>query len=209
MDSFGDLPNSLLLSFLPIFVAMDAVGTLPFLLALTEEMTPSERRRVVRVSIVTAAGVGFIFLVLGNWTLHVLSIQKGDFAVAGGLILLALSIVYLVTGKLMDELVKDEMVAVVPIGTPLLAGPATLTTILLMVTRYTQDHSMAYSMGVVALSFLLNLLIAWLAFAQSQRIADFLGEGGLKAVSKISSLLLAAIAVMMIREGILLIIDDL
>jgi multiple antibiotic resistance protein len=208
MDSPGDFATFLLQSFLLILVAMDAIGTLPFLLSLTRNMTPSERRRVTRISILTAAVLGFVFLFVGNWVLSVLSIQKGDFAVAGGLILLSLSVVYLVTGKLVDELVKDEMVAVVPIGTPLLVGPATLTAILLQVTNYHQEHSMASSVGIVSLAFVINLLAAWLVFAQSQRIADFLGEGGLRAVSRIASLLLAAIAVKMIRDGIILIIED-
>lgn len=86
------------------------------------------------------------------------------------------------------------MIAVVPIGTPLLSGPATITTLLLLIGQF--------SLYMVLLSFVLNLLIAWLLFLASSQIIRFMGEGGLKAVSSVFNLLLAAIAVSMIIRGL-------
>ncbi len=118
------------------------------------------------------------------------------FAIAGGLILLALSINYMITGR-MVEVVKEEMVAVVPIGTPLTVGPATITTLLLLATQY--------PIYMVLLSFALNMLIVWISFLTSEQIVHALGEGGIKAVSRVSALLLAAIGVNMIIRGLVLV----
>ena len=82
----------------------------------------------------------------------------------------------------------------VPIGTPLVTGPAVLTTILILVDTY--------GVYLTVMSFLANLLIAWVVFTYAGGISRFLGKAGSKAVSKIAHLLLAAIAVMMMRVGI-------
>lgn len=92
------------------------------------------------------------------------------------------------------ELIKEEMVAVVPIGTPLTVGPATITTLLLLATQF--------PIYMVLVSFALNMLIAWGIFMAGGQIAHFFGQGGLKAVSRVFSLLLAAIAVTMIIHGL-------
>jgi multiple antibiotic resistance protein len=190
MDSIGE---SFVLTFVPLFIVIDALGNLPFVIALSEEMTNPERRKMVHIAIGTATAVGFAFLFLGKFILDVLGISVGSFAIAGGLILLVLSIRYMTTGH-MVELVKEEMVAVVPIGTPLTAGPATVTTLLLLATQF--------SLWIVSLSFVLNVLITWIIFLLSNQIAKVLGRGGLRAISRVFSLLLAAIAVSMVIRGL-------
>ena len=184
------------LAFIPLFVAIDAIGILPFILALTQDSNPRERPKVVRYAMLTALGLGLGFIAIGKGVFSVLGVEVADFLVAGGLILLVLSVRDLVTGKMMESQPAPgmEMVGVVPIGTPLIAGPAVLTTLLLL--------SDQYAVGVVIAAFILNLAVVWLIFAQANRIARFLGQGGLRAASKIAALLLAAIAVMMIRRGI-------
>jgi len=148
---------------------------------------------MIHIASGTAAGVGFAFLFLGQLILNVLGISVGSFAIAGGIILLVFSIKYMTTGK-MVEAIKEEMVAVVPIGTPLTAGPATITTLLLLASRF--------PLYLVSLSFILNILIAWGIFLLGNKIISFLGKGGLRAVSSVFNLLLAAIAVSMIIRGL-------
>ena len=186
-------PESFVLTFVPLFIVIDALGILPFVLALSEGMSTRERRKMMHVATLTAAVVGLAFLFFGRFILDVLDISVGSFAIAGGLILLALSINYMLTGR-MVEAIKEEMVAVVPIGTPLMVGPATITTLLLLVTQF--------PLYIVLLSLLLNLFIAWLIFLLGNQIVRFLGQGGLKAVSKVFNLLLAAIAVSMVIRGL-------
>ena len=148
---------------------------------------------MVHVATITAAIVGLVFLFLGQFILQVLDISVGSFAIAGGLILLVLSIKYMTTGR-MVEAIREEMVAVVPIGTPLTVGPATITTLLLLATQF--------PLYVVLSSFALNMLLIWVIFLSSSQIVRFMGKGGLKAVSRVFSLLLAAIAVNMIIHGL-------
>lgn len=186
--------RELVLTFVPLFVAIDAAGTLPIVISVSEDMTRGERRKMVNIALFTASVLALVFLFLGKVILRALGIAVGHFAVAGGLILLALALRDLTTGKMMEMPRKEEMIAVVPVGTPLTVGPATLTTLLLL--------SDQYSLSIVLLSLALNLVIAWLIFWQANWIAGFLGQGGLRAVSKVTSLLLAAIGVKMIFVGI-------
>jgi multiple antibiotic resistance protein len=120
-------------------------------------------------------------------------IKVQEFAIAGGIILLVLSIKYMITGH-MVTVAKEELVAVVPIGTPLTVGPATIATLLLLAGQY--------PIFIVLISFIVNMLLTWLIFLLSQKIAGFLGQGGLTAISRVFSLLLAAIAVSMVIAGL-------
>ena len=185
--------ESFLLTFVPLFIVIDALGSLPVIISLSEGMSRYERSKTIHIAIITATIVGLCFLFFGQFILKLLGISIGSFAIAGGIILLVLSIRLMITGH-MVEVIKEEMVAVVPIGTPLLVGPATITTLLLLVTHF--------PLYMVLLSFALNMLLAWIMSLLSNQIANFLGLGGLKAVSKVFCLLLAAIAVSMIIHGL-------
>jgi multiple antibiotic resistance protein len=185
------------LTFVPLFVAMDAVGVLPILVPLTQDMKAKERSRTVRLAVITAMGLGLGFVAIGKGIFLFLGIEVSDFLVAGGLILFLLAAKDLITGKMVDAQasIGADMLGVVPIGTPLVVGPAVLTTLLILIDQY--------SIIIVLVSFILNLAIAWLLFAQANRVVAFLGQGGVKATSKIVSLFLAAIAIKMIRQGVL------
>lgn len=190
------MDNSFVLTFVPLFIVIDAIGNLPFVISAGERLNPPQRRRMINIAIITAAIVGLIFLFLGQLILDAMDISFGSFAIAGGLILLVLSIRYMITGRMVEttEEEKEELVAVVPIGTPLTVGPATITTLLLLVKQF--------PLYMVLASFGLNLLIAWIVCMLGNRIAAFLGQGGIKAVSRVFDLLLAAIAVSMIIRGL-------
>ena len=185
------------LTFVPLFVAMDAIGVLPILLPLTQDMEVRERRRVIWLAVLTALGLGLGFVAIGKGIFLFLGIEVADFLIAGGLILLLLAAKDLITGKMMEAeaSVGADMIGVVPLGTPLVVGPAVLTTLLILIDLY--------SIVIVIVSFIINLAIAWLLFAQANRVVAFLGQGGVRATSKVVGLFLAAIAIKMIRQGVL------
>lgn len=185
--------QSFLLTFVPLFIVIDAFGVLPFIIIMSEGSTARERTNVVRVAIITAAIVGLVFLFIGRLILNVMGISVGAFAIAGGIILLVLSVNYMTKGH-MTEARREEMIAVVPIGTPLLAGPATITTLLLLESQF--------PLYIVLISFTLNLLLTLVVFSFSNQIVRFMGQGGIKAVSRVFTLLLAAIAVNMVLQGL-------
>jgi multiple antibiotic resistance protein len=185
--------QSFLLTFVPLFIVIDAVGNLPFVISLSDEMSPSERSKMIRAAVITATLVGLFFLFLGQLILNIMGISVGSFAIGGGIILLVLSVNYMIGGRSV-EMNKEEMVAIVPIGTPLTVGPATIATLLLLATQF--------PIYFVLISFTLNIIIVWLIFMASTFIMRYLGRGGVRAISKISTLLLAAIAVNMIIKGL-------
>jgi multiple antibiotic resistance protein len=180
-------------TFVPLFIVIDALGTLPYVISMSEDMVKPQRRHLVHLAIVTAVVVGLVFLFLGRFILDLLGISVGAFAIAGGIILLVFAIQYMTTGH-MVKVIKEEMVAVVPIGTPLTVGPATITTLLLLATQF--------PLYMVLISFALNMLITWVIFLGGGWVSRFLGQGGLRAISRVFSLLLAAIAVSMVIHGL-------
>jgi multiple antibiotic resistance protein len=183
----------ILLPLIPLFVAFDALGILPIFVSLTSEMDPSERRRVIRQSTLTAFLVSIGFLAAGKWIFALLGISVSDFKIAGGILLFIIAIVELIFPERTRTFPK-ETVGVVPIGIPLIVGPAVLTLLLMIVNTY------GYFSTLLCLG--LNLLIVWFIFSQSQWVMRLMKEGGTKGVAKVSSLLLAAFAMMMIRMGI-------
>jgi len=191
-----DIIRDLALTFVPLFVAMDPVGNLPIFLALTQEGTAAHRRRTTNLATLTAFGVGLLFIAVGKAIFSLMGVDVADFLVAGGIILLIVAIRYLVMGKTLEtkDLSASAVIGVVPLGTPLVVGPAVLAALLLLMG---QHH-----VAIVLSSFILNLVIQWALFRQANRIVALLGNTGVAAVSKVIMLLLAAIAVKMIREGI-------
>jgi len=188
-----ELLKQFLLSFIPIMVALDAPGTLPLYVGMTEGMEKEERTRIVRQSIITAFLVAVGFILVGRAVFHALGILVEDFMIAGGVVLLIIAITDVVrAGE--RQLERGPEFGVVPLGTPLIAGPGTLTTALVLVG--TNGYL------PVILSLVVNLFIAWVIFAQADRIIRFMGLSGSCAFAKVASLILAAFAVKMIRSGI-------
>ena len=184
-----------LLSFVPLFVAIDAIGSLAIIVGIIRDTPTRTRLRIVNIALTTALVLGFVFLLVGREILRFLGIHVEHFAIAGGLVLLALGVREILGGKpVQDAPEQRELLAVVPIGTPLTTGPATLATLMVLNDKY--------SLGAVAPPYLANMAIAWVVFFYGASIAAFLGRGGLLALSKVASLLLSAIAVKLIIDGV-------
>jgi multiple antibiotic resistance protein len=179
-------------AFIPIFVAIDIFAVIPIFVSMTEEMEGRKKLDVERDSVVTALAVGLIFIAVGEAIFKILSITENDFKIAGGLILLIFAILDLMGYTKMRE--QAGKLGVVPLGVPLIVGPAVLATILVLV-----DH---YGVVPTIISFIVNLMVVWVSFRASSKILSFFGRGGILAVSKIMALLLASIAVMLIRVGL-------
>jgi multiple antibiotic resistance protein len=185
--------QAFVLTFVPLFIVIDTMGNLPIVLTLSEGMTTQKRNNMIHLAMLTATVVSLLFLFFGRFILSVMNISVGSLTIAGGIILLILSIRYLISGRVIESQ-REEMVAIVPIGTPLVVGPATITTLLLL--------TIDYSLGIILLSLAINLFISWVVFLLGNRISGFLGKGGLKAISQVFNLLLAAIAVSMVIHGL-------
>lgn len=186
-----------ILAFIPIFVAVDAIANIPIYLAIVEKDSEKQRERIVRDAVVTATAVAIIFMSIGKAILTILGITIPDFQIAGGALLFVISMRLLLPdgGKSVLTHTHDREVGVFPLGTPLITGPAVLTTTLIMLD--------SYGLAATFTSLLLNMFIVWLTLIKADYIMKFIGPSGIRAFSKIMYILLAAIAVMMIRRGIL------
>lgn len=185
------------LAFIPIFVAVDPIGILPVFVSLTYGLGHRQKRRIIFLSLLTALGLAMGFIFLGKATFHILGITIGDFMIAGGAILFCISIMDLFIPGKQHRLPPHELGAV-PIGTPLVVGPAVLTTSLIMMDTH--------GLGVTAAAVFINILLVGIVFWFSDNLLKILGQAGARVLSKIVSLLLAAIAVMMIRKGVIYIL---
>jgi len=181
------------LTFIPLFVAVDAFGVLPIFVGLTEGLGKKEKNHIVLQSIWTASVVAVAFVLVGKLIFKFLGITIADFMIAGGAILFCISITDIINPTKTRRIPPDNLGSV-PLGIPLIVGPAVLTTSLVLESQY--------GLLVTIISILLNILIASAVFRQSHILIKFLGEAGSKALSKVMSLLLGAIAVMLIRHGL-------
>jgi multiple antibiotic resistance protein len=181
-------------SFVSLFVAIDLLGALPIFIGLTGDMEREVRNRLIYKSILTAFFIGMAFIFAGQAVFNFLGITENDFRIAGGLLLLIFSIRDLMNEGEPPVPGSHATLGVVPIGTPLIMGPAALATILVSVREFGLTVSLP--------ALIINLGLVWLAFRNSHWILRILGRETTQAVGKICSLLLAAIAVMLIRVGL-------
>jgi multiple antibiotic resistance protein len=188
--------QSILLCFIPLFVAIDPIGVMPMYLSLTREYDSHERRKVAKDSILTACVLGVVFVLAGKFIFRILGISIPDFAIAGGLLLFIFSILDLLREENPEARRRpNTSLGIFPIGTPLVVGPAVLTTLIILV------DTQGFLSTLIA--FGLNLLVLWLVFYKADTILTYLGESGARAFAKVMSILLAAIGIMMVRRGIM------
>ncbi len=206
--------HDFLLLFVPLFVVIDVAGTVPVFLALTPGYGEGERRKIAGKATVVAAVTGVLFVVLGQAFLTFLSIRVEDFQIAGGLLLIVLTIVDLLTpGKPAVDTVPvaaNDDIAVVPLAVPLIVGPATMTTSLLLLNTYSPGYneSLGRPYGTIVIgtmvcaALLLNLALLFWALYFATTLARLLGRNTMAVINKIVMILLAGLAISLIRQGL-------
>ena len=186
--------ENFLKAFIPLFVAIDPIGLAAVFLSLGREVPETTRKKIARQATLTGGAVALLFLFLGQTIFAALGITTGDFQIAGGLILFILAARELMQSAAEERPKLAEDFGVVPLGMPLIAGPASITTLILLA------QTVGVQWTLVALGA--NLVLVVLALAGSEWLGRLIGVAGLRALSKIIALLLAAIAVNMIRQGL-------
>jgi multiple antibiotic resistance protein len=181
-----------LLAFIPVFVAIDPIGLVAIFMGLGPTSSAETRKHQAFLGIFTALCVSIGFIFLGKIIFAALGITVADFQVAGGLILLVLAVRELVGIGPQDRGGGDEF-GVVPLGMPLIAGPALLTALLILIDSVGLVYTLA--------SLLVNLAIVAVALCNADRFTRWIGKQGLRGISKLIALLLAAIAISLIRRG--------
>jgi multiple antibiotic resistance protein len=195
MQMYLDRAKDFLHVFIPVFVAIDVFMLLPIFITFTEGLSTQGVRRVINQSLLTALLISLFFVILGDVIFRLIGITVDDFKIAGGLVLLVIAVREIVNASGTKNVdVEGKSVGVVPIGVPMIVGPALLTTLIMLL----QQYGFLYTL----FSLLLNLFIVWILFKKAIYVINVLGQNGVRAVSKLMAILLASIAVMMMRVGI-------
>jgi multiple antibiotic resistance protein len=184
--------------FVTLFVIMDPVGTIPIFLSLTGGRSAHMARRAAWQAVAVSFGVITVFAFFGQQILEYLHISLPALQCAGGLLLLLVAL-ELLTGK--EEgptATADTNVALVPLGTPLLAGPGAI--VATMVFSKKVDGFAEFA--AVGLGVILVHVALWLAMRFSLPILRLIREGGVLLVTRIAGLLLSAIAVQMVADAV-------
>ena len=188
-----EFAEKFIVAFIPLFVAIDPIGLVACFMGLAPNASREHRQRQGLLAILTGFGVAIAFIFLGRAIFAALGITVSDFQVAGGLILLGIAVRDLLGFGEGQRSGADQDFGVVPLGMPLIAGPALLTALLLLVDTVGVFFTIS--------SLIVNLLLVEVGFRYARRIEAVLGKQGLAGVSKLIALLLAAIAVSLIRRG--------
>ncbi len=182
-------------SFIRLFVAIDPLGLLPVFVGITAGMTQQRRREVTFEAVSFALLICVGFMMLGDAIFRFMSITEADFRIAGGLILLVLAMIdLLIPGK--AAVSEEATIGLFPLAMPLIAGPAALTTVLILAKA--EDYGYAYTSISLAINFALLLML----LLTSNTITRWVGLNALRGFSKLVMVLLAALAVNLIRMGI-------
>lgn len=192
--------ETFLKSFIALFVAIDAVGALPFVVGLTRGLSENDRRSLIYRATLSASVIGIVFIVAGGKIFGFLGITESDFKVAGGLLLIVFAIRDLLVTASHQGAPTPTKVGLVPIAIPLMMGPAALTTLMVGADQF--------GLLTIILSLLINLLIVLFLFLRSNLIVKWMGEDASDAFNKVFCLLMAAIGVMFVRSGIVEMISN-
>lgn len=186
--------------FVPLFVAVDAIGAMPLFLTFTQGMYWKESLMIIIESIFTATVVALTFLFGGRALLRLLGISITDFMVAGGILIFVIAISNMLSSEKFQKRLLKGGLGAVPLGVPLITGPAVLATSILLLDTY--------GAALTATALTLNILIAGLLFFFSAQLNRILGNAGATIISKIANLLMASIGVMMVRRGITMLVME-
>ncbi len=180
--------------FVPVFVAMSPLTALPVFLSMTEGFSVPQAQSFARRAILTAFTVATVITIAGQAIFRLLGITVNDLRVGGGLILLVIAIYDLVLSKEKRKADDSQDAGVVPLGTPLIVGPGTMTACLVLAD--------SYGRGPVMFALVLNLGITALILHNAQRLQRWVRPAVTRAFGKVMSLFLAAIAVSTMRVGL-------
>ena len=188
--------NPMLIDFFRVLVALfiitDSVGNLPFFIGLTDGQTKEERRKTFNTSILTGAALLAVFVFAGSLLFSLFGLTIEEVRIAGGILLLLIAVELMLRGKVMMG--SKEDVGVVPLGCPLLIGPGAITTAMVSLQLY--------NYWVVLAAIVACFALIWLVLHFAENIYNFLGHNGALIVTKIAAILIAAIAVQFVTQGI-------
>lgn len=191
----ADFALSLAKAVLVLFIIVDPFGNIPIFVGLTQEMTNEQKRKVFNTACLVGIILLLVFAFTGQEIFNIFGVSIFSFEIAGGVLLLIISIRILISGVYQNEKAESpESIGAVPIAIPLLVGPGAITTTIL--------NLQAYDVYVASLSVLIVIAVTWVMLRFMGGIYKILGKTGSLVIARVMALLIAAIAVQYILVGI-------
>lgn len=181
-------------AFITLFVVFDPIGNIPLFHTFTVNFERGEKKRIINSSVLIALIILIFFAIAGAFILNLFNISVSDFMIAGGILLFILSVEGLL-GREEARWINSEDVAVVPLATPLMAGPGSIYTVIYLMNP-------PYGPIVAFSAMIGNVLLQWVLLVYSDRILQLIGKTGSTIISRIMAFILSAIAIGMIIAGI-------
>ena len=194
-------------AFATAFTIVDPIAMIPISLAVTEHVQPERRRAIVNQAAIVAAGVAIFMGIAGNTLLNYLGISLAAFTIAGGALLFLISIDMIFgrptgakgTPKEEQEAVAAQNPAVFPLAIPMLVGPGTITTILILVNLARSDVP---SLLIIFLAFASAIAVAWGCMLGAKYLGRIIGTTGVHVVSRLLGIILSGLAVQFVLNGL-------
>jgi len=187
-------PVNLLKAVISLLIVVDPLGNIPIFLGITKDLTSGERLRAFNVAVLTGFSLLMVFAGVGNWVLKIFGIEMYSFRIAGGALLLFIALEILMKTSYEAKIYSPEEAGAVPLGVPLLVGPGAITTVIITLE--------SFGFATALVSVILVAVSTWLILRFVNPIHRALGKVGSTVVAKTMAMLLAAIAVQYILEGI-------
>jgi len=195
--------------FAAIFAIVNPIGNIPVFVAITQDYTPEQKRRVIRKACIVAGSVLLAFGLFGNYIFAIYGITIPAFKIAGGMLLFSIAFNMTrgsvgrarMTGEEHEEALEKEEVGVVPLGIPLFAGPGAITTVMIYIAFAATSNDLLFDVSAIFLSIIITVIASYFLLRYAEPIFSRMGKSGAGAFTRIMGLLLAAIAVEFIITG--------
>ena len=194
-----------------IFAIVNPVGNISFFVTLTQGYTKVEKNAVIRKTTLVAGAVLVIFALIGNYIFRMFSITIPAFRIAGGILLLTIAFSMLqgshpkskITDRDKEEALQREAIGIVPLGIPMFAGPGSITTVMIYISDATAETATNWNLIIgVFVGILITMVVSYILLYYGEALFEKIGRMGALAFSRIMGLILAAMAVQFILEGL-------
>lgn len=192
-------------AFLTLLVVIDPIGLMPIFMSLTSKYSSAQKARIARQAVMVAGGILIVFALIGKGLLQYLGISIGAFQIAAGLLLLKIAVDMVFaqrereTAEEEQEAYLREDISVFPLAIPLIAGPGTLASLLILTTEIDGQR---FGLLVLLSVVMVVLGIAYVVFRLSERLAIAFGQTGINVVTRVLGVLLSALAVQYVLNGL-------
>jgi multiple antibiotic resistance protein len=197
-----DLISALIKAVIALFIIVDPIGNIPIFVGLTENMAENYRKKVYNTAVIVGLVLLLVFAFTGTEILKLFGISLESFEIAGGILLLIISIRILISGT-REKVESPESVGAVPIAMPLLVGPGAITATIITLQTYqdVQPNGAYISVGIAVTAAVIVLALTWVILKFTNNLYKFLGKTGSMVIARVMALLISAIAVQYILDG--------